>query len=455
MLSDGAQLEPWPQLCNKPKNQRNKKRTILSQSLSRRIRPRMKQRSLLLAATFALTSSACVFDVNGLNTGSGSTGPQNDVVVPAQGTFACGWERSFFKPVTTTDAAMVGRGIIRYDAAGNGTVLARDSRSLIFGEVLAVGTGVLVAKGTSYRGVAQVPVLAIVTLASGAVATSDLVGDVTRHDHNDHSVYVASFPASTGLLGMTEVDLATGTIWKRTLDATVSASDQSGTVRASGCALTVSLPGRVVRQDLCANSMDPAANSIAFTDGSGGAPMQVHDTAASGYTLYSLTPSSPRVDDQSLVLFRIEGQAGAIPQQLNTIPAGNGSTRPSVGGVRGNETLVASDTAIYSVDNQTISLVPVAPRQLYSYTPQFGGLQGVGISDLRVIESSSSGAATFVEPCGELNGEVLTGVRFLPAAGAVSWLWSAAGFPMLAENRALVNHNGYGYRVANITQQVP
>lgn len=369
------------------------------------------------------------------------------LLAPAN-TYACGWERSFFKPVTETSASF-GRSLVRYDSFGQGSIIGSDTTSFRFVRVLGVGSEYLVATAIDYDGTTLVPRLAVVSLRTGAIRppvflnTSGfaVAGTNLLFDQTGETVYVVSAGGASAGYQLHRVNLADGSTTTLPFGRSGTRPLSEASFRVSGSHVTLTTPFLIVDRFVGATDTSEPVLRSRFSEPSD------RFAAAVGYgqgSLYALSPTPT-----SLGLWWLTASGPQSQSPVAVFPIGGGTTPYSIDGLTGKNTLlVSNDREIWSIPASAGN--PATPTKFYSYTPVFGGSQPVGISDIRVDDSTNSGLSTFVQPCGEYNGNAELGVRTLPSGSdGGQWLWQIAGFPALPQNRALVSAGGYGYRIAN------
>lgn len=431
----------------------------------------MKHSTLSVLILASISAAACVVDVNGLSTPGGSSGSDGGVTRPdsstgsdasPSGAFACGWEDRFLAlPTTGGDPVDGNDAIVRYDSAGNKSVMMRETAEINLQTVLAAGpNGNVITKGRQLVNGQWTDVLFVAYPPNFAAQLSvhPLGGDNYLFDIRDNVLYVLSFYEGASAVQLDTVDLQSG-VHQTRANFAPSAGPQGAHrfLKVSHNQIVFGIPGTVYNTAIDGYLSDLNA-SPALTDGAGGTSLTVfggvagEQSGTDANAIFALLPSSPRVDANRLELWKLSNSntRSLQPAMIGDVPGGTFSTMPSIDGFQDSAVLIASDREIWQVWPGQRQV----PALRYSYTPVFGGLQGIGISDVRVEQTSSSAVATFVAPCGQTNGgEVLYGTRVLTSTNApVTWLWDQPGFPMLPANRALVNDGTYGYRVV---RQVP
>ncbi len=442
---------------------------------------------LALASAFA---AACVVDVNGLATTPGAADgsvvavlPDGSVppavpdgaatpadsgapVVAPANTYSCGWERTFFKKVTTS-LPKIGNALMRYDALGRGSVVTWDTEDLKFDRVIGVGSKYVVATAQRYVGAGVLPQIALVSLETGVVTTSSFGGAPSSSDvfHELHEasgdfLFVVALPTVSGAVKLQRVDMGAGTATDLHFDASFPAEYATPRLHVGHRYISLTGSNGITSRPL--DISDSAPSNRIVQSNPAEAPFFVSsDTGARAIATLNVSKVSHPTQDL-LGLWFVDPFDPALQRQASAVLGGANSTPQSLDyQAATNSIVIASDLDIWRVQAPFEFPLPSGAattviKRLYSYTPQFGGLQPIGISDLRVDITSSSGLATYVQPCGEYNGNPELGVRTLPnSADPGQWLWQTEGFPMLSQNRALVNAGGYGYRIAYVEPVTP
>lgn len=435
-----------------------------------------KHLSPLLLLTLA-GSAACVFDVQGLSTstGSGADGgntsaqdasnaPSVDAQTPPVGTLGCGWEKTFFKTVRAPAALPnAQRGLLRYNAAGDGELLRADDASIRYDKVLAASGTRVVSKVTLTNNGVSKSGLSVVKLdgdrGEDRYPFYDTFGTGSYvYETHEDQLFVAWFAGSATSIVM-RVNLTDGLL--KSLPSNFHQGLPSGSeprfhYDAAQQVLTLSRSGSLHSWDL---KTQPEVEFVRsnLVDTAEGKPLDLLDIASNqggddlqlSNQIFGLVRGTAFTNPNRFEIFQIDRTSNnTAPSMLYTVPAGSGTAPASIAGMQNNLLLVSSDREIWAV--------PTGPgiglTLRYSYTPQFGGLQGVGLSDVRIVGNTNSQLATFVQPCGDDGaGGVNYGIRFLPATNdAPTWLWEHAGFPFGAQNHLLPNAGGYGYRVGPV-----